>query len=478
MDIDIPTVLGLAQAAFAQRDYAAAETHFRAALAAGHDDAELHHHLGFLARERGEHDESAARYADALEHAPNDAHLLNNLAEARRAQERLGEAIALFRRARTLAPEEAPIAANLGRAFLAAKRPDLAVPELEAAITLLPGELSIMADYAICLCSLKRYSDALPVYREMYRIQPDCNDARYLESLALIALGDFANGWRRHEVRWYARLGQDLRHVLPGPYWTGEDDLTGQSILVHAEQGHGDTIMYLRYIPRLRSMAARVVLEVHPALKPLLAGTEDVFARGEELPRVNMHCSFMSLPRCFRTTVDTIPDDVPYLTAPAEALHKWRVRLGAGDGRRRIGIAWTGASRIWNRSIPLEQLGPLLSRDDCEFHVLQTDMEPGDSGLIPTFPNLMDHSGALESFADTAAAVACMDLVVTVDTALAHLAGAMAHPVWTMLPYGAEYRWRQEGDTTPWYPTMRLFRQAELNGWPGVIAAVGSALSA
>jgi hypothetical protein len=478
VDIDIPTVLGLGQAAFAQSDYAAAETHFRSALTAGHADAELHHHLGFLARERGDNDEAGTRYADALEYAPNDPHLLNNLAEARRNQDRLGEAIALFRRARGLAPDEAPIAANLGRALLAAKRPDLAVPELEAAIALKPGELSVMADYAICLCSLKRYPEALLVYREMYRIQPSCNDARYLEALALLALGDFENGWRKHEVRWYARLGQELRHALAGPYWTGEDDLSGKSILVHAEQGHGDTIMYLRYIPRLRSMAERVVLEVHPALKALLAGTDDVFARGEELPRVHLHCSFMSLPRCFRTTIDTIPHEVPYLSAPPETLETWQTRLGPEDGRKRIGIAWTGASKVWNRSIPLELLSPLLTRDDCAFHILQTDMEPGDRELLESLPNLVDHSGSLESFADTAAAVACMDLIVTVDTALAHLAGAMAKPVWTMLPFGAEYRWRQEGETTLWYPTMRLFRQTTLNDWPGVIAAVNAALNA
>jgi hypothetical protein len=234
--------------------------------------------------------------------------------------------------------------------------------------------------------------------------------------------------------------------------------------------------MYLRYIAWLRSMAGRVVLEVHPALKPLLGHAPDVFARGEELPRVHVHCSFMSLPRCFRTTVETIPNEVPYLSVPPDSLAKWRDRLGPGDGRRRIGIAWTGASKVWNRSIPLDQFSALLSRNDCEFHVLQTDMEPGDREVMAALPGLVDHSAALESFADTAAAAQCMDLILTVDTALAHLAGAMALPVWTMLPFGAEYRWRQEGETTPWYPTMRLFRQAALNDWLGVLEAVVSSL--
>ena len=476
MDIDIPTVLGLAQAAFTQRDFAAAETHFRSALAAGHDDADLHHHLGFLARERGEIDEAAIRYADAVERAPADAYVLNNLGDCRRAQDRHAEAIALFRRALELRPNEAPILGNLGRGYLFAKRPDLAIPYLEKSLAIAPDEIPVLSDYAICLCSCARYADSLPVYRHMYRVQPSCNDARYLEALALLALGDFENGWRRHEVRWYARLGQDVRRDFSGIYWTGEDDLQGRTILVHAEQGHGDTIMYLRYIQALRHKADRVVLEVHPALKPLLEGTPDLYARGEDLPRADFHCSFMSLPRCFRTTLDTIPDEVPYLTVPPNTLETWRERLGPGNGRRRIGIAWTGASRVWNRSIPLRQLKPLLQREDCEFHVLQIDMEPGDRDIMATLPHLVDHRGDLKTFADTAAIAACMDLTITVDTALGHLAGALALPVWTMLPFGAEYRWRLSGETSLWYPTMRLFRQQALSDWPGVIASVGAAL--
>jgi Tfp pilus assembly protein PilF len=476
VDIDIPTVLGLAQAAFTQRDFATAETHFRSALAAGHDDADLHHHLGFLARERGEIDEAATRYADAVERAPADAYVLNNLGDCRRAQERHAEALALFRRALDLQPAAGPILANLGRGYLAVKRPDLAIPYLEKSLAIAPDELPVLSDYAICLCSLARYADSLPVYRHMYRVEPSCNDARYLEALALLALGDFENGWRRHEVRWYARLGRDFRHAIPGTYWTGEEDLKGQTILVNAEQGHGDTIMYLRYIPALRRMAERVVLEVQPALKPLLEGTPDLYASGEDLPRISTHCSFMSLPRSFRTTLDTIPHEVPYLAVPPGTLETWRDRLGPGDGRRRIGIAWTGASRVWNRSIPLQQLKPLLQREDCQFHVLQTDMEPGDRDVMATLPDLVDHSGDLKSFADTAAITACMDLTITVDTALGHLAGALALPVWTMLPFGAEYRWRLSGETSPWYPTMRLFRQPALSDWPAVIAAIHAAL--
>ena len=169
---------------------------------------------------------------------------------------------------------------------------------------------------------------SLAIYRRIYEIKPSANDARYLEALALLALGDFENGWRKHESRWYAHLGQPLRRVAPGPYWLGDSDLTGRTILVHAEQGHGDTVQFLRYIPLLRQQAARVILEVQPALKPMLAGLPDVYARGEDPPPYDTHCSFMSLPRAFRTMPDTIPAAVPYLTVPPDSLAKWRERLG------------------------------------------------------------------------------------------------------------------------------------------------------
>jgi len=332
-------------------------------------------------------------------------------------------------------------------------------------------------DQAICLCSMNRYPESLPVYRHVYETLPSANDARYLEALALLAMGDFANGWRKHEARWYAGLGRPMRRDAPGPAWTGEDDLTGRTILVHAEQGYGDTVMLARYIPLLRERAGRVVLEVQPGLQPLLADWPYVYTRGDALPAYDVQCSFMSLPWAFRTMPDTIPATVPYLTVPPERLADWRTRLGAPDGRRRIGIAWTGASAVWNRSIPLPLLEPLVSRTDCEFHIIQTEMEPDDRATLEGMAYLVDHSRTLTDFADTAALVSLMDMVISVDTVLAHLGGALARPTWTMLPFGAEYRWLTSGTTSAWYPTMRLFRQPELFGWDQVVAAVNAALS-
>jgi Tfp pilus assembly protein PilF len=478
VDSNLESAMERGQAAFTRADYPAAEVHFREALGAGRDDAELHHHLGYLARARGDLDEAAARYSDALRHAPLDIHLHNNLGETRRAQGHAAEAAALFRRGLALSPDEAPIAANLGSLLLAMQRPDMALPHLEHSASLEPSQLQVLSDIAVCLCSMNRYDEALVAYRRIYEIQPSASDARYLEALALLALGDFANGWRKHEVRWYAALGQPMRRVAPGPGWLGDQDLTGRTILLHAEQGHGDTVMFLRYVPMLRALGARVILEVQPALKPMLAGIPDVYARGEDPPPYDFQCSLMSLPRAFRTTPETIPAEAPYLTVPPASLDKWRLRLGPSNGRRRIAIAWTGTSSVWNRSISLPLLEPLFNRPDCEFYIVQTTMELDDRSTLERLPQLIDHSIDLDDFADSAAIVDLMDMVISVDTVLAHLGGALGKPTWTMLPFGAEYRWLTHGTTTAWYPTMRLFRQPALFGWTQVVAAVDEALSA
>lgn len=478
VDINIETAMDLGRAALGRGDTDTAEAHFRDALGAGCTDSELYHHLGYIARQRDDLDAAAAHYGMALEQKPRDIQILNNLGETRRAQGFKAEAIALYRRARALAPEEPMIAANLGSVLLSVGRPDLALPHLEYAASLDRNHLQCRFDIAICLCSSNRYHESLAVYREIYEIEPARNEARYLEALAHLALGDLELGYRKHEVRWYSRLGEPLRRIAPGPYWLGEEDLTGQTILVHAEQGLGDTIMLMRYIPMLRERGATVVIETHAPLKPLLEPTEIVFCRGEDSPPYQYHISFMSLPRAFRTVDATIPNKVPYLKAPKKYLAKWRKKLGKANGKRRIAVAWTGASDVWNRAIPLACLEPLFALEDCEFHVVQTKMERGDLELLAEWTHVVNHADELVDFGDSAAIVQLMDMVITVDTALAHLGGALAKPTWTMLPFGAEYRWRTHGETTKWYPTMRLFRQPELFAWPEVVERIIGELKA
>lgn len=472
-------LIALGRQAFGQGDRPAAEAHFRAALSAGGDGFELRSYLGYLARERADHEVAAEHYAAALEYAPADAPTHSNLADTRRAQGRVAEAVALLRRAVALAPDGAEIQANLGAVLLSARRPEAALTPLHRAVALNPRLMSARSDLAVALCVLNRYPEALEQYRAAYRLEPANNNARYLEALALLAMGDFTHGWRKHECRWYAELGQAHRLRLEWTSWLGESDIAGRVILLHAEQGLGDTLQFVRYAPMVGALGARVMLLVQAPIAPVLAGMpgiERVMTEGQELPFFDTHCSLMSLPRAFRTEISTIPATVPYVHAPADRVKAWRERLGPGDGRRRIAIAWSGSPTLWNRSMTLATLAPLLERDDCVFHVAQTDIAERDRATLGELRHLVDHSGALRDFGDTAGLLTQMDLVISVDTALVHLAGALARPVWTMLPFGADYRWMAQGTDSPWYPTMRLFRQSAFDDWPGVLVAIGQAL--
>lgn len=477
-----PSAVEAARDAMARGDHATAEALIRGAIAAqGGDDPSLLAWLGYVTRLRGDLDAASDAYVAALARCPGDAELHNNLAELRRAQGRAAEALALYRRAATLAPAKPEIPANIGSLLSALHRPDEALPYLEKALAMNPHLGTAHAEAALCLCGMNRFQDAISHYRALTRAVPADNNARYLEALALLALGDYENGWRKHECRHYASLGEGMRRRFPQPSWLGEDNLRGKTILLHAEQGMGDTIHFARYAPMVAARGARVIVEVHEPLQPLFArmrGVVAAYRRGDDLPAFDLHCSFMSLPRAFRTTWETIPAEMPYLDADPDRDAMWRNRIGRRGKRRRIAIAWSGTPTTWNRAIPLADLAPLLKRRDCEFHVAQTEIFDADRAVLDGLPHVKDHSADLKDFADTAALLVLMDQVITVDTVLAHLAGALARPVWTMLPLGPDYRWRDHGTTTPWYPTMTLFRQPALYDWGPVVAAVNAALGA
>ncbi|HEY1934598.1 MAG TPA: tetratricopeptide repeat-containing glycosyltransferase family protein [Acetobacteraceae bacterium] len=474
------SLVELGQRAYDRGDMAEAENLFRRAHAAGRNDVEVLHFLGFLARARDDLTDAGNFYAAALARSPTDAQLHNNLAEVRRAQGRDAEAIALYRRATRLDPEKAEIHANLGSLLMALRRPEEALPSLDRALELNPTLLALHSDAAVANCALGRFEGALEHYQAAIRAQPSNANARYLEALALLALGDFSRGWRKHEARWYAELGQDKRRTFPQPYWLGEDSLAGRTILLHQEQGFGDTVQFLRYVPMVAARGATVLVEVLAPLTRLVAEMPNVAGvsnREEIPPHFDMHCSLMSMPRAFRTGIDTIPAAVPYLRAPPSQIAEWRDRLGSPRGVRRIAFAWSGSvGGAWNRNMDLKFLLPLFERTDCEFHVAQIGVLDEEYDQLRAAPGVIDHSRTIEDFADVAALVSLVDMVISVDTALAHLAGAMGSPVWTMLPLGADYRWMTHRLDTPWYPTMRLFRQQRMNDWPGVVADIGRAL--
>jgi hypothetical protein len=328
------------------------------------------------------------------------------------------------------------------------------------------------------LLTLDQAPEAAGWFRLAVKHDPRHVQARFGLALALLAQGDYRAGWEEYEARWLDPAFTGDEPVFEQPAWRGAEPVEGRIMLLHAEQGLGDTLQFVRYAPMLRRRGARVVLQVQKPLTGLLAGLADaVVARDGERPPFDLHCPLMSLPLAFRTGLADIPADVPYLSAPPEHLALWAGRLGERR-RRRIGIAFSGDAahpEDAQRSIPAAAFLAAFAGIDAELHVVQKQIRDADA---PALAGLHVHDAQIEDFRDSAALVALLDLVVTVDTAPAHLAGALGVPVWVLLQHGADFRWLRARADSPWYPTARLFRQPRYGDWDAVLAAVNAALRA
>jgi hypothetical protein len=266
------------------------------------------------------------------------------------------------------------------------------------------------------------------------------------------------------------------------PPWLGEVPLAGKTIVLHAEQGLGDTVMFARYAPRVARAGPRVVLEVQPELKDLLArmaGVAAIVARGEALPPFDLHCPLASLPLALKTELADVPADMPYLRASDAMIAKWQPRLDALPAPR-IALSWSGRAlhvNDRNRSMPLAQLAPLLSLSNVSFVSVQRELRPADAELLAREPRITHLGDELESFADTAAVLTLCDAVVCVDTSVAHVAGALGRQTMVLLPFQPDWRWTLDRDRSPWYPATRLFRQPAIGDWASVIARAGEELA-
>jgi hypothetical protein len=286
--------------------------------------------------------------------------------------------------------------------------------------------------------------------------------------------GDFANGLPEYEWRW--KTGQVHPQKFPQPHWRGNRSIAGETILLHGEQGFGDIIMMLRYIPQIIAMNAKVIVAVPPPVIPLLThmeGAVQVFGPNENLPPFDCHCPFMSVPLALQTTLETVAAESPYLKASPDRVAKWGSRLGATSGLR-IGIVWSGSTihkNDHNRSIELRQLAPLFS-SSAQFVSLQKEIRRNDWRTLQEHAEIVHLGEEINDFADSAALISLMDIVISVDTSVAHLAGALGKPVWILLPYFPDWRWLLDREDSPWYPTARLFRQLSPGDWDSVIARV------
>jgi tetratricopeptide (TPR) repeat protein len=421
-------------------------------------------------------DEALASYNDALEGEPNNAEILNARGIALLDLARPREALESFECALAINGDYVEALGNRGNAMLKLNRPQDAVASYDAALQLAPGHSQVLTNRANALRRLDRPAEALLNAEAALASRPNYAEAQFEASLAQLTLGRFRVGWKGYESRWATGAFAPHRRDFNAPLWVGEQSICGKTILLHAEQGYGDTIQFVRYAPLVAERGAKVFLEVQPELVGLLSqmrGVEIVVARGEPLPAFDFHCPLLSLPLAFGTTLEAIPGDVPYVRAGRAEIAAFEHRLPSK--RPRIGVAWAGRRSHKNdlsRSMSLETLLPLLETSAVQFISLQRELCGEDEHFLRGHPEVFRIGEKLGNFAETAAIISLLDIVISVDTAVAHLAGALGQPVFVLLPFAADFRWMREHPESAWYPTARLFRQRSFGQWHDVVAAV------
>jgi tetratricopeptide (TPR) repeat protein len=498
------TLYNLGNTCLDLRRPAQAVTYFERALRHRPGAIELHNNLGTTLHDLGRYDEAVARYREALALRPDAVEIRDNLAAALRAQGELeaaqacyegtlalrpnrlesliglgvvlrdrgfpAEAVARCEQALALAPDHLEARNNLGVALVDLGRPEEAVAHYGRILAQRPERAETHNNLGFALQRQGRHAEALACYGRALALKPDFADAHFNRAVTLLLTGQFDEGWEEYE--WRFVVGRYDRR-FDAPLWPGER-LDGKAILIHAEQGFGDTLQFIRYVPAVAERGGTVVLEVPQPLLRLArtaAGVSQVIVAGDPLPSFDCHCPLLSLPRVFGTNLATIPGAVPYLSVPQDAAAAWAERIGVAPGLR-VGLVWAGTGV---GAIDLRSLRSMFEVADVSWFSLQVGDRSGDLSLLDGV-KIAGLAPWLTDFAETAAAVSRLHLVISVDTSVAHLAGALGRPIWLLLPKHSEWRWLLERNDSPWYPTATLFRQRNPGDWHEVARQVAAAL--
>ncbi|MDD4914022.1 MAG: tetratricopeptide repeat protein [Methylococcales bacterium] len=387
---------------------------------------------------------------------------------------RLEEALAGFDRAIVINPGCAEYHSNRGLALKHLNRPEEALASYDRAVAINQDFAEAYSNRGGTLKDLNRLDEALANYDRALALQPDFAVAYWNKALLKLLTGDYAEGWRLYEWRW--RRAESPARKFAQPLWLGEQPLAGKSLLIHPEQGLGDYLQFIRYAALAGQLGAKVILEAPAPLMGIVSSLEGDFTlveAGQALPDFDYHCPLMSLPLAFNSVLETIPAQIPYLYADQAKRQLWRQRLGEKSGLR-VGLVCSGAAEHQNdsnRSVAMERFAGLLDLP-VEFHCLQKEIRAEDAAFMAGNSKIQNHQPLLHDFSDTAALLAEMDLLISVDTGVAHLAGALGQKVWILLPYMPDYRWLLDRADSPWYPTVTLYRQSVIGDWDGVISEI------
>jgi len=393
---------------------------------------------------------------------------------------RYEEACMSYRQALAFMPDFVDAHINLGVTLQELQLPEDALACYDHAIAINTDSESAYFNRAVALQQLNRVDESLDNYQQALARNPTHIDANWGKATLKLLMGDYLEGWQLYEWRWQKNPAIRKARQYPQPLWLGEQSLQGKSLYVYPEQGLGDFIQFSRYVVLAEQLGAIVILEVPSALLSLITTLTQravLIEMGQAVPEFDYHCPIMSLPLAFKTTLATIPDRVPYLTVHRSQTVEWLRRLGE-SAQLKVGLVWSGSKAHKSdhyRSFNAKTLLPLLQLP-VEFHCLQKEIREEDAAFIANIPNLKTHYMDINDFADTAALIEIMDVILTVDTSVAHLAGALAKQVWILLPYAPDYRWMLGRNDTPWYSTATLFRQPAIGDWDSVVIEVQSHL--
>ena len=459
-------------------DLVAAIDYLKRAVAAKGTVPLYHSNLGEMCRQAGRVEEAIAAGKRALELQPNLPSALNNLGIAYFDREEYAVAERYYRRALALDPNFPEAHNNLANALRQQHKFEEAIPQYTRAMELKPGYADAVANLGSVLHISGRLEEAISSYRWALTLDPRQANAHAGVGILYLLHSDFEKGWPEYE--WRLQMAESRHVAPPGPVWDGGNP-AGLRILVYGEQGLGDALQFCRYLPMLRERGASVSLRIAAPVAGLIADNMPGIQVSSDpgLPSYDCHCALLSMPHRFQTRLNNIPNPVSYLRPRPETTARWASQLGIGP-EFKIGVVWTGNPKHINnryRSTTAEALFPLLAIEGTRFFSLQVgarhrELTQCSKGAVP------DLSPELPDYRETAGAIANLDLVVTVDTSVAHLAGAMGKPVWVMLNSGPDWRWMLEREDNPWYPTMRLFRQRKPEDWGGVVERVAAELRA
>jgi tetratricopeptide (TPR) repeat protein len=448
---------------------------YRMAVGIKPDYAEAHCNLGNAFKDISKLGDAVGSYQTALAINPDYAEAQSNLGNALQGLGKLDEAVQCYQKALAIKPGFAEAHYNLGNAFRELGRLDEAVAGHRKALAIKPGYLEAHNNLGLALQESGKLDEALASYDTAIAIDPDYGDAYGNKALALLLAGDFENGLHLYEWRWkFGKLSKKAR-LFAQPLWLGEESLTGKTILLHSEQGLGDTIQFCRYAKLVADLGARVILEVERPLTRMLkqlGGVDEIVAHGGDLPAFDFHCPLMSLPLAFKTRIESIPNPVSYLGTEAHRVNHWANTLG--DRGFKIGICWQGGTSNVDigRSFPLAALREISKIPNVRL----INLHKGDGlAQLENLPSDMavenlgaDFDAGANAFLDTAAVMTLCDLVITSDTAIAHLAGALGLPAWLALKKIPDWRWFLDRDDSPWYPSIKLNRQPSAGDWHSV----------